>query len=114
MRKFVVWPNELDVRLSRRYGRTVGKEFAVDGPTIQEIVDAAESLGMKVVELDENKLNPRLAGLDEEYRRRGMVRIESKHPKGKSLKMIGQKIREIRKTRAKAKDKKSKSKRKKR
>ncbi len=113
MRKFVVWPNELDSRLSRRYGRAVGKEFAVDAPKIQEIIDAAESLGMKVVEFDEGKLNPRLSGLEEEYRLRGMVRLESKHPKGKALRMIGQKIREIRKTRAKSKERR-KSKRKKR
>ncbi|ANF22154.1 signal recognition particle protein Srp19 [Thermococcus piezophilus] len=112
MRKFVVWPNELDARLSRKYGRAVGKSFAVDGPTIREIINAAESLGMKIIEVDENKLNPKLAGLDEEYRRRGMVRIESKHPKGKSLKMICQKIGEIRRTHSKGK--KSKSKRRKR
>ena len=106
MRKFVVWPNELDARLSRRYGRAVGKEFAVDSPRVQEIADAAVALGMKVVEMDGEKINPRLAGLDEAYRLRGMLRIESKHPKGKSLRMLGQKIREIRKTQAKSKGKK--------
>ncbi|NJE09450.1 signal recognition particle protein Srp19 [Thermococcus sp. MAR1] len=113
MKRFVVWPSELDVRLSRRYGRAVGKEFAVDGPKIGEIADAARALGMKIVEMDESKLNPRLAGLDEEYRLRGMLRLESKHSKGKSLKMIGQKIREIRKIQAKAKGKKKHKSRKK-
>lgn len=113
MGKFVVWPSELDARLSRRYGRAVGRDFAVDGPEVKEIADAALALGMNVVGLDENKLNPRLAALDEEYRIRGMLRIESRYPKGKSLRMLGQKIREIRKTRAKTKDKKSKSKRRK-
>ncbi|ASJ05885.1 signal recognition particle protein Srp19 [Thermococcus pacificus] len=114
MRKFVVWPNELDARLSRRYGRAVGKEFAVDSPGVQEIADAAVALGMKVIEVDAEKMNPRLAGLDEEYRLKGMLRIESKHPKGKSLKMLGQKIREIRKTQVKSKGKKHKSGKKKR
>jgi len=106
MKKFVVWPNELDSRLSRRYGRQVGKELAVEAPGIEEITDAAKSLGMKIIELEGSKLNPRLAGLDEEYRLKGMLRIESKHPKGKSLRMLGQKIREIRKTRTKAKGRK--------
>ncbi|AEK73742.1 signal recognition particle protein Srp19 [Thermococcus sp. 4557] len=106
MRKFVVWPSELDARLSRRYGRAVGREFAVDRPKVQEIADAALALGMKVIELDEEKLNPRLAALDDEYRLRGMLRIESKHPKGKSLRMLGQKIREIRKTQARSQGKK--------
>ena len=113
MKRFVVWPSELDSRLSRRYGRMIGKEFAVEGPKIHEIADAARVLGMKIVEIDESKLNPRLAGLDEEYRLRGMIRIESKHPKGKSLRMLGQKIREIRKTQAKAKGKKKHKSRKK-
>jgi len=113
MRRFVVWPNELDARLSRRYGRAVSREFAVERPSIVEIIDAAKSLGIKIVDIDEEKLNPRLSGLDEEYRLRGMLRLESKHPKGKALRMIGQKIREIRKAQAKSKGRK-KSKRKKR
>lgn len=113
MRRFVVWPNELDARLSRRYGRAVSREFAVERPRIVEIIDAAKSLGIKIVDIDEEKLNPRLSGLDEEYRLRGMLRLESKHPKGKALRMIGQKIREIRKAQAKSKGRK-KSKRKKR
>ncbi|NJE02271.1 signal recognition particle protein Srp19 [Thermococcus sp. JdF3] len=106
MRKFVVWPSELDARLSRRYGRAVSRELAIDGPKVQEIADAALALGMRVIELDEEKLNPRLAGLDDEYRLRGMLRIESRHPKGKSLRMLGQKIREIRKTQVKPRGKK--------
>ena len=112
MKKFVIWPNELDSRLSRRYGRAVSKGASVNGPKLSEIIEAAESLGMRVLESDPAKLNPRLAGLGEEFRTSGMARIESRHPKTKSLKMIAQKIKEIRNTRAKAK--KSKSKRKKR
>ncbi len=106
MRKFVVWPSEIDARLSRKYGRAVGKDIAVDSPGISEIEEAAKALGMNVVELDGEKLNPRLSGLDEAYRTRGMLRIESKHPKGKSLRMIAQKIRELRKARGKSKGKK--------
>lgn len=114
MKRFVVWPSELDSRLSRRYGRMVGKEFAVEAPEVQEIADAAKALGMKVIEINGSKLNPRLAGIDEEYRLRGMLRLESKHPKGKSLRMLGQKVREIRKIQVKAGSKKRKSRKKKR
>ncbi|WP_456367282.1 signal recognition particle protein Srp19 [Thermococcus sp.] len=94
--KFVVWPNEIDGRISRKYGRIVRKEVAVDSPTPLEIRDAAEILGMKVVEFYPDKLNPRLSGLDENLRTRGMMRIESPYPKGKSLRMIAEKIRELR------------------
>ncbi|MCD6373855.1 MAG: signal recognition particle protein Srp19 [Thermococcus sp.] len=115
MGKFIVWPSEIDARLPRKYGRSIRKDIAVEKPSIQEIVEAAESLGMKVIELRDDAMNPRLSGLDEEYRLKGMARIESPHGKTKSLKMISQKIREIRKTRTKhSKSGKHKSKRKKR
>ena len=107
--KFAVWPSELDARLSRKYGRTVPKNVAVDAPKISEIEDAVLILGMKVVEKDSSKLNPRLSGLDEELRTPGFLRIESPYGKGKSLKMIAEKIRELR-----SKAKKSKAKRKRR
>ncbi|WP_297460929.1 signal recognition particle protein Srp19 [Thermococcus sp.] len=113
MKRFVVWPGEIDARLSRKYGRAVGNEFAVDRPSIDEITDAALSLGMKVIERDGRKLNPRLAGLDEEYRTRGMLIVESEYTKGKSLRMIAQKIRELRRIRSKGR-KKRKSRKKKR
>ncbi|WP_456420980.1 signal recognition particle protein Srp19 [Thermococcus sp.] len=108
--RFVVWPSELDARLSRKYGRIVPKNVAVDAPRISEIEDAVLILGMKVVEKDSSKLNPRLSGLDEELRTYGFLRIESPYGKGKSLKMIAEKIRELR-SRAKAKKGKAKRKR---
>jgi len=61
---------------------------------------------MRIVEMDGEKMNPRLSALDETYKIRGMLRLESRHPKTKSLRMIGQKIREIRKTQAKSKGRK--------
>ncbi len=111
MPRFVVWPNELDARLSRKYGRAVPKNVAVDGPKISEIEDAALIIGMKVVEKDPRKLNPRLSGLDEDLRTYGLLRIESPYGKGKSLKLIAEKIRELR---SKTKPKKDKTKGKKR
>jgi len=108
--KFAVWPSELDARLSRKYGRTVPKNVAVDAPRLSEVEDAVIILGMRVVEKDPGKLNPRLSGLDEDLRTYGFLRIESPYGKGKSLKMIAEKIREMR-SRAKAKKGKAKRKR---
>jgi len=98
MKKFVVWTSELDARLPKKYGREVSKNLAVESPKLDEIIEAAKTLGMKVVEVDWDKLNPRLSGLDENLRTRGMVVIESKYGKSKSLKLIVQKIREFRKS----------------
>jgi len=94
--RFVVWPSELDARLSRKYGRAVPKNVAVDAPKLSEIEDAVLILGMKVLEKHDDKLNPRLSGLEEELRTYGFLRVESPHGKGKSLRMIAGKIRELR------------------
>ena len=97
MGKFVVWANEIDARISRKYGREVPKNLAVEKPDIDEIVDAAKSLGITVVEVNKEAINPRLAGLDEELRVKGRIIVESKHGKSKTLKLIAQKVREFRK-----------------
>ncbi|NJE08059.1 signal recognition particle protein Srp19 [Thermococcus sp. M39] len=103
MKKFVVWANELDARLSRKYGREVPKNLAVESPKLDEIIRAAEALNMKIVEVESEKMNPRLSGLDESLRTRGMLIVESRHGKSKSLKLIAQKIREFRKSKRRKK-----------
>ena len=103
MRRFVVWPSELDAKLSRKYGREVSKNLAVESPKLNEIIEATETLGMKVVGVEWDKLNPRLSGLDEALRTRGMLIIESKYGKSKSLRLIAQKIREFRKSKRRKK-----------
>ncbi|MDV3104742.1 signal recognition particle protein Srp19 [Thermococcus waiotapuensis] len=97
MPRFVVWPSELDGRLSRKYGRLVPKTMAVDSPSFSELEDALLALGVKIIEKDHTKLNPRLSGLEEELRTRGFFVVESPHGKAKTLKMVAQKIRELRK-----------------
>lgn len=51
---------------------------------------------MKVIEFEFEKLNFRLLGIDEEFRIKGMLWIESLYFKGKSFRMICEKIREFR------------------
>jgi len=97
MGKFVIWANEIDARIPRKYGREVPKNLAVEKPDIDEIIDAAKNLGITVVEVNKEALNPRLAGLDEELRVKGRIIVESKHGKSKTLKLIAQKVREFRK-----------------
>ena len=101
MGKFVIWANEIDARISRKYGREVPKNLAVEKPEIDEIIDAAKILNIEVVEVNKEALNPRLAGLDEELRTKGRIIVESKHGKSKTLKLIAQKVREFRKARRK-------------
>ncbi len=111
MGRFAVWVSELDSRLSRKYGRLVPRNVAVKKPSAREVEDAALSLGFRVVEMEASRLNPRLAGLDEDYRVRGYLVIEAPHGKTKALKMIAEKIRELRK---RTEGRKSKSKKRRR
>lgn len=101
MGKFVIWTNEIDARIPRKYGREVPKNLAVEKPDIDEIIDAAKGLGITLIEVNKEALNPRLAGLDEELRVKGRIIVESKHGKSKTLKLIAQKVREFRKARRK-------------
>ncbi|WP_461866452.1 signal recognition particle protein Srp19 [Thermococcus sp.] len=105
MGKFVVWTSEINAQLSRKYGREVPKNLAIDNPKIDEIINAAKSLGIVVIEVERDKLNPRLAGLDESLRSSGRLLVESKHGKSKTLKLISQKIRESRKLKGKSRRK---------
>jgi len=73
----------------------------VEKPDIDEIIDAAKGLGITLIEVNKEALNPRLAGLDEELRVKGRIVVESKHGKSKTLKLIAQKVREFRKARRK-------------
>ncbi|ALV62671.1 signal recognition particle, subunit SRP19, putative [Thermococcus sp. 2319x1] len=97
MSKFVIWTNEIDARIPRKYGREVPKNLAVEKPDIDEIIEAAKSIGITIVGIDREALNPRLAGVDDELRVKGRIVVESRHGKSKTLKLIAQKIREFRK-----------------
>ncbi|BAA30978.1 signal recognition particle protein Srp19 [Pyrococcus horikoshii] len=99
MGRFVVWPCELDSRLSRKYGRIIPKNLAIEKPSLDEIIEVAETLNLKIVEVDREKLNPRLSGIDEELRTYGRIIIESPYGKVKTLRLIAQKIREFRRRR---------------
>ncbi|CAB49350.1 signal recognition particle protein Srp19 [Pyrococcus abyssi] len=99
MSKFVIWTSELDSRLSKKYGRVVPRNLAVERPSIEEIEEAAKSLGFKVLQVEREKLNPKLSGIDEDLRTYGRIIIESPYGKAKTLKIIAQKIRELRRRR---------------
>lgn len=101
MKRFVVWTNELDARLSKKYGRIVPKTLAVDAPSADEIIQACKELGINVVSVEKEKCNPRLSGLDENLRTRGMLVLEGEDGKSATLRKISQKIREFRKAKSK-------------
>lgn len=84
--KIVIWPEYFDVSLKESRGRRVPKRIAVQNPNIDDIISAAKNLG----------LNPK-ADKDKRYPGRpwansGMIVVDRKHPKGKTIKMIAEKM----------------------
>ncbi|NPA47235.1 MAG: signal recognition particle protein Srp19 [Thermococci archaeon] len=96
MPRFVVWVSELDSRLSRRYGRMVPRSSALRAPREVEVFEALRALGVRIIERHPEKMNPRLAGLDEELRVRGLFLVESDKGKGKTLRAVAQKVHDVR------------------
>ncbi len=85
-KRIVLYPAYFDKRLSRRLGRKVSLELSVPSPRLEEIVRAAEELGLEPI-VEEDKLYPRTWFLS-----RGRVIVLKKTSKTKLLKMISEKI----------------------
>ncbi len=96
MPRFVIWVSEIDSRLSRKYGRAVSRSSAVRAPRESEVFEALNSAGVRILERRPEKLNPRLSGLDEELKSRGMFIVESDEGKTRTLRIIAQRINELR------------------
>ncbi len=111
MPRFVVWVSEIDLRLSRGYGRLVPKSQAVSYPKEHEVFEALAQLGVRVLERHPEKLNPRLAGLEEDLRSRGCFLVDSERGKGKTLRMVAQKVREMRNREERGRKRRKKKKR---
>jgi signal recognition particle subunit SRP19 len=47
IKKVIVWPQYLDLTLSRRLGRRLPKEYSISKPTLDELVNACKKLGLE-------------------------------------------------------------------
>jgi len=86
----ILWPAYLDSSKSRSQGRRVPKRFAVKAPKLNEIVEAAEKLGLTIKTYPE-KIYPKFP-----YERSGMAVITDKKRKNEIIKEIAIKIMEKR------------------
>ncbi|WP_254543922.1 signal recognition particle subunit SRP19 [Halomarina pelagica] len=73
----VIWPAALDANCSRREGRRVSLELAVEDPTVDEIARAVQQVGYDAV-IERDKTYPR------EYEPRGRVLVQNADDAGKS------------------------------
>ncbi len=92
-KRIVIYPSYIDSSLPRRLGRRVPREAGVPRPSIREIAEAAEELGLNPV-VEEDARHPRTW-----FTHRGRVIVDKVAPKQRVLRMIAERILERRRRR---------------
>jgi len=92
--KIIMWPAYFDATRTRRDGRRVPKNVAVNIPRISEIKDATDKLRLKS-ELIADVAYPKIPGL-----KTGMLLVEKKQSKDRTIKEIAGQLQKIRGTSA--------------
>lgn len=85
--KIVIYPAYFDMDRSKREGRRVPKSLAWKNPSLEEVRDACEKLSLDPVV--EEKSYPKCWWV------KGRVLVDKKDSKGKLLRMIAEKVKEI-------------------
>lgn len=87
-RKIVIYPQYLDCSASRSQGRRVPKTLCSSNPTLEDIVKAAQGLGLEA-EVELEKKYPRM------WRRSGRVIVSKKGSKSRLLKIIASEVKKL-------------------
>ncbi len=86
--RLMVWPANIDSEISRRGGRRVPRDRAVEKPTIKEMEEAARRLGI------EYESDPGAARPSEPRMARGRLLITKDRPKAALLGEIARLVKE--------------------
>ncbi len=89
-RPIVLYPAYFDLGRSRAAGRRVAKKWAVESPTVEEIVSAAKALGLQP-EVDAEKAFP-----SAHWRHDGRVLVRADYFKTSILQKVAQRIKQAR------------------
>ena len=89
-RPIVLYPAYFDLGRSREQGRRVAKRWAVESPTIEEIVTAAKALGLQP-QLEEDKAFPSTP-----WRREGRVLVRADYFKTSIVQKVAKSMKESR------------------
>ncbi len=93
MKDYIIWPAYLDKKLSKKDGRKLPKNLAVENPNLDEIKKALDTIKIKY-ELEKNLKYPKDQGKVE--RNIGRFLVEKKFSKNEILKKISKEIRKNR------------------
>jgi len=87
--KTIIWPIYFDVSKTRKKGRRVPKNLAVQSPKIAEVKEAVDKLGLK----NELKLEAHFPKIP--WAKSGMLLVEKKEAKEKIIQKIAKQLIKI-------------------
>ncbi len=90
--KAIIWPAYFDLAKTRRKGRRVPKNLAVQSPKITEIQEAASKLGLK------HEINVEVGYPRTPWVKTGMILVEKQGSKEQVIKKIAGQLVKIRST----------------
>ena len=93
--KAIIWPIYFDANKTRRNGRRVAKNLAVQSPKIDEVKIAVDKLGLK----NEVRLEAHFPRIP--WVKTGMLLVEKKEPKEKIIQKIAKQLVKIKSVPAK-------------
>ena len=93
MKDYVVWPSYFDKNLSKKDGRKLPKNLALDHPKFDEIKKALGSIGINH-QIEKNSKYPKEQGKEE--RNLGRFIVEKKFSKNEILRKISKEMRKNR------------------
>jgi signal recognition particle subunit SRP19 len=93
--KAIIWPIYFDASKTRKKGRRVPKNLAVQSPKIAEVKEAADKLGLK------NEVNLEAHFPKTHWAKTGMLLVEKKEAKQKIIQKIAKQLVKIKSVPAK-------------
>ena len=93
--KAIIWPIYFDASKTRKKGRRVPKNLAVQSPKIAEVKEAADKLGLK------NEVNLEAHFPKTHWAKTGMLLVEKKEAKEKIIQKIAKQLVKIKSVPAK-------------
>ena len=87
--KAIIWPIYFDTSKTRKEGRRVPKNIAVQSPKIDEIKQAADKLGL------ENEINLNAHFPKNHWSKTGMLLVEKKEAKEKIIQKLAKQLVKI-------------------
>lgn len=84
--RLVLWTEYFDARRSRREGRRVPAEWAIQGPKVEDIAAVAESLGL-------HPFIEKEARYPKNFTARGRVLVDAVWPKTRIVRIIAKRLK---------------------